>query len=567
MPPVANNRKLSQAFYAWERQGRGWALWNYPVELEPSFEPFTISRLSSALHAPLSNDEAPASRYPASDPVELRLGSHSKSLNDALDQILVDDLAYPVSFELLSLEGDVHVQLAYSEAEVAPSLPSLLELDFSKTKQGLQERWEKSPGSTVVMQFGLADEFMVPIRMIDSFSMRPLQAVVEALGHTRTNEMAIFQVLFQPVRRPWSDSIRQVLRLNEDSPYVLHAPRLLSEAREKIRYPLFAVVVRVAARAVADNRASELVTNLKQALQGYAGHGTNTLMPMEPIGYPEGIDIEDMLSRTTHRSGMILNRQELLGLIQMPMVSEEESEVFQHKTRESTDSQQKENRRAQRLERHKRQVPVVEDRSESHAFDPADEDVQLEVKPVQVSPPSLPVQSRESSRQHTYLRELITRLASSAGWILDETELVSTGPGSLCLRFKQNEKQVGCLVSITSTLAEELTHVKTCLATDLSKVVVIVTEAKRITELERGFDTYLDMNDRNRVQVLTVEGLLTFFDESTPAQTTTTTSTVQIEKGADYTVEVRYPTNQETDSRREAVSEILAGALKRMKKT
>ena len=32
--------KLTTDFYEWERRGRGWDVWPFPVELEPPFVPF-----------------------------------------------------------------------------------------------------------------------------------------------------------------------------------------------------------------------------------------------------------------------------------------------------------------------------------------------------------------------------------------------------------------------------------------------------------------------------------------------------------------------------------------------
>src|SRR3989304_198939 len=32
--------QLTLSFYNWEKRGRGWQVWEYPVELEPAFEPF-----------------------------------------------------------------------------------------------------------------------------------------------------------------------------------------------------------------------------------------------------------------------------------------------------------------------------------------------------------------------------------------------------------------------------------------------------------------------------------------------------------------------------------------------
>src|SRR5438445_367658 len=34
------SESLTQNFYRWETRGRGWRVWNTPVELEPPFEPF-----------------------------------------------------------------------------------------------------------------------------------------------------------------------------------------------------------------------------------------------------------------------------------------------------------------------------------------------------------------------------------------------------------------------------------------------------------------------------------------------------------------------------------------------
>ncbi len=559
------SRKLSRALYAWERQGRGWALWNYPVELEPVFEPFTISRLSSALHTQPSHEKAPTARYPTSDLIELRLDGDSQTLSNAVEQIVVANLSYPICFELVSQEGHIHPQLVYSKSEAAMQSPSLSFLygSYSTSKVTLQTSWERIQGHSAVLQFGLSEEFMVPLRVADNVHDNLLQPVMEVLEQIGSREMGLFQVLFQPLRHPWSESVQRVLRLDQDSPYVVTSPRLLSEAREKIRYALCAVIVRVAAKATSGDRANQIIEHLKRALQVYSGHGTNALMPMERIDYPGGIEVEDVLTRTTHRSGMILNRRELLGLLCMPtVVGEEAYSVLQEQTGD-VNSENKSSRRPRK--RKAREKADREDRPvEVSPHDLARGDVPPTVEPPAKEGISAP--PPENRRQHTYLKELITRLASSAGWLPDETVSIATSPGSVYINFRQDEQQVGCLVSITSTLAEELTHVKACLAHGLPDIVVIAVEPKRIKELERGFETYLDPEDLSRVHVLTVEGLLTFLERPASPITTRTQSTVHTDKGTGYTVEVRYPTNHETDTRREAVSEILAGALKRMKK-
>ncbi len=45
--------RLTTTFYDWERRGRGWDVWPYPVDLEPPFRPF---RLEPIAPAPIIDD-------------------------------------------------------------------------------------------------------------------------------------------------------------------------------------------------------------------------------------------------------------------------------------------------------------------------------------------------------------------------------------------------------------------------------------------------------------------------------------------------------------------------------
>ena len=38
--PETQSERLTAQFYEWEKRGRGWQLWDFPVELEPPFVPF-----------------------------------------------------------------------------------------------------------------------------------------------------------------------------------------------------------------------------------------------------------------------------------------------------------------------------------------------------------------------------------------------------------------------------------------------------------------------------------------------------------------------------------------------
>src|SRR5947208_2088864 len=51
--PESQNELLTEQFYAWEKRGRGWHLYPYPVTLEPPFRPFLFH---FALSGPVYDD-------------------------------------------------------------------------------------------------------------------------------------------------------------------------------------------------------------------------------------------------------------------------------------------------------------------------------------------------------------------------------------------------------------------------------------------------------------------------------------------------------------------------------
>src|SRR2546427_353917 len=80
---------LTQQFYDWELRGRGWTVWDQPVELEPPFRPFEghyaprivqddgveetrLSRFARKLLNGFRRDEEAASTQPNNEIVEPR---------------------------------------------------------------------------------------------------------------------------------------------------------------------------------------------------------------------------------------------------------------------------------------------------------------------------------------------------------------------------------------------------------------------------------------------------------------------------------------------------------------
>ena len=91
--------------------------------------------------------------------------------------------------------------------------------------------------------------------------------------------------------------------------------------REKVAQPLYAVVLRVAAQADTKSRAWEIVRALGGALTQFANPTSNELIPLANDGYDDADHAADVCNRTTHRSGMLLNADELVSLAHLPSAS------------------------------------------------------------------------------------------------------------------------------------------------------------------------------------------------------------------------------------------------------
>lgn len=360
-PPPTRGELLTDQFYLWEKRGRGWQLWDYPVELEPPFRPFLFhdsmgvvpilddgrkptllgslwDRMrgrGNILLAPVvpSGEDLERNPEPFEDDSEiiefqLSIPPTLKVTREATEQLLLS-LSYtsrPLSFEVIGEAGGVTVQIACREPD-APELRQQLHAHFpeavlAENAGTIAKCWDGSRArETVVVDFGLSHEFMLPLRTFRGFEVDPLIALVGALSHLREGELGVLQLLFQTVRHPWTESVLRSVTDWEGREFFIDAPEMVSQAREKMSRPLFAAVVRVAAQSVVHGRAWQIAKGLGGALRQFANPTSNELIPLSNDGYDESEHHRDLLSRRTHRSGMILNSEELVSLVHLPSAS------------------------------------------------------------------------------------------------------------------------------------------------------------------------------------------------------------------------------------------------------
>ena len=347
--------QLTSDFYSWERRGRGWDVWPHPVQLEPPFRPFGLVDTNVA---PLDDARKPtflstlfdrlfggrlqeaAERIDFKEPIaaqaysyefeELRvvLAPDVKVAPEAAEHFLVSlsTCNAPVSFEVVGTAESVSIQIACAVADadhvrsgVQAYFPEAVISDSADT---LREIWSAGHGDPLIVEFGLSQEFMRPLKSFSKFDVDPLISVVGALADLADGEVALLQILFHATREPWSEHIVRSVTNWQGDAFFIDAPELVTLAEKKISAPLFAVNVRAAVRSRDTDRSWQLAKRIGGALGQVANPPHNELIALENSEEcsPEA-QVANLVRRQTQRTGMLLNSSELVSLVHPPSTS------------------------------------------------------------------------------------------------------------------------------------------------------------------------------------------------------------------------------------------------------
>ncbi len=336
-------------------------MWDRPVEPEPPFQPFfdhviapvdgddgrkhtLLSGLIDWLHQKVTGqgnntsaqtiEESPGEFEPIelaepSDLVELRI-SLPQNLDvsqEAAEQFLLSlsTVRRPVAFELIGLPETMIVQFA-CEGDDAAHLEQQLRAIFPDVTVSvhaglLQEYWQEPENAeTVIAEFGLAREFMLPLAM-PGFSVDPLTGIAGALVDVREDEIALLQILFQPVRHPWAQSVLRSVTFSDGTPLFEGMRDFVKQGRNKVSRPLYGAVIRACCQSPEGSRTWDMVRHVSGALSVLSDAQGNELIPLDNDNYDPTDHEHDVLFRRSRRCGMLLNSEELTSLVHLPSAS------------------------------------------------------------------------------------------------------------------------------------------------------------------------------------------------------------------------------------------------------
>jgi hypothetical protein len=339
--------RLTEQFYAWELRGRGLQEFARPVALEPPFRPFPgyfLPPIKDDGHRPglLGRLLLPPRPEPATPEIEepepeafdtdepliecvVSLPRDEAVKAESAERFLLalSGAELPLAFEVVGLHDQLRVQLV-SRAPDAGLLANQLraffpEVSISGEPGSLREAWTVAAGETVLVHFGLAREFMLPLASFRSLDPDPLLPLFGALSELEPGEAGLVQLVFQRVREEWAASVMRAVVTGRGEPFFADYPELTKLAREKISRPLYAACLRVAAKSTDTTGAWRIVRDLAGGLTHFGDPAGNELLP---LAAEEGEEArEQIFERLSRRPGMIVGSDELAALAHLPSAS------------------------------------------------------------------------------------------------------------------------------------------------------------------------------------------------------------------------------------------------------
>lgn len=364
------SERLTERFYDWEVRGRGWYVYDAPVTPEPPFKPFIghyvdlvapsavddgreHTRISALVETVSSWFKAKPPKPEPSPEVEETIRVDESAERERFSIVLPAGVTYPKNLAeqfLLNLSQCRHpvclefVGTGGAPEDGHPGLPGVVMVfldveadDAAVVRSQLQshypdaivtpgrdvvrETWD-TESTTLIAELGLANEFMLPLRGYSSYAPDPLIGVIGALGSLQNSELGCVQVIFEPVRHAWAQSIVRAVTTPDGKAFFGNDSGFVKQATDKISTPLYGVVIRTLGQSPIPGREREIVRNLAGAFTVLEQPHGNSLIPLENNAYADYIDhATDTLERRSRRSGMILSADELLTLVHLPGAS------------------------------------------------------------------------------------------------------------------------------------------------------------------------------------------------------------------------------------------------------
>ena len=335
-----NSEEAVENFYDWELKGRGYLLFSYPVNLEPTYRelyhfssnteyvddgkvPTLFERLFSSKKPVIKEEveeEKPPKQFEYSPLLkQLKISFPRKpDFDDSLSLEFLNMLSESkdqISFEIIGKYNTIEIQIVCSLKDHKRILHLLIAYFPNSiiTDTNLKPLPFDTDRKILMADFGYNEEFMRPINS-DIDSLTGILAVLDNLG---ISEVVMLQIIFKGVKHTWANGILNSISSGSTS-FFPDSPEMVTCAKEKVSSPLFAVVFRLAVQSHSSKEAERLAIELIQNIQTASRSEYNSLIPLSNKGYEYESHLENLKFRASNRFGMIMNSEEMFSFIHFP---------------------------------------------------------------------------------------------------------------------------------------------------------------------------------------------------------------------------------------------------------
>jgi len=239
---LTSSEQATLNFYSWEYKYRGYYLFDTPVDIESPYIPFKHSLYSNnqydfddgkipSLLQSISNLLLPPKKQEEleQEPLELEpkylVFDNQPSLIGLLISFPKGTEIFPnrnieflsmlsfsehlLSFEIVGKNDSINIQIVCSEKDrnhvtslFKAYFPSVIIRDIEIDDFGFN-----TENTIAIADFGMNDEFMLPISTIDSLSIDPLTSIIASMDALTHNDVVVFQMLFKGITSPLAKDI------------------------------------------------------------------------------------------------------------------------------------------------------------------------------------------------------------------------------------------------------------------------------------------------------------------------------------------------------------------------
>ena len=338
-------------FYEFDYKLRGYYLFDEPVNIEPPYSPpfkplsapsnvddgrvpNIFKQIGNLLNPPkqeVKQQEETLQPIPVSSDTELTGFSFSfpkgQEISAFISTEFINQLSFtqtPISFEIIGTAETITFQIVCDDKDIniiksqlKAFFPTCNIQDVSIFDLGFD--LQRNVG---IVDFGLSNESMLPIKSADNYSFDPLTSFVATLDNLKYGEIAMLQMIIKGVTAPFSYGMNVAVSDGQGGSFFADVPDLPNQCKEKTLYPLFASVIRVVAQSNNDHQTSNLAKELIRNISNISTNQNNSLIPLSNKGYEyENGHLKNVYYRQSNRFGSLLSSKEIATFFHFPSIN------------------------------------------------------------------------------------------------------------------------------------------------------------------------------------------------------------------------------------------------------